>query len=200
MRKLIFLAFLTLDGVMQSDDGPEVDPSGGFTYGGWSTPYFDDFLDQTLAEQQSRPFDFVLGRKTYEQFAAFWPHQTTETFPMAERINAARKYVASTTLQKLDWNNATLLQGDAVQAIKQLKQQDGPVLQVNGSSHFLQTLLQHDLVDELYLYIVPITLGMGKRTFGDGAIPAAFTLREVKSSPRGVIIATYERAGEVQTG
>ncbi|HEY7357185.1 MAG TPA: dihydrofolate reductase family protein [Ktedonobacterales bacterium] len=200
MRKLIFLAFVTLDGVMQSDDGPEVDPSGGFTYGGWSTPFFDDFLDQTLAEQQSKPFDFVLGRKTYEQFAAFWPYQTIDKFPLAERINNARKYVASTSLQRLDWSNSTLLQGDVVQEIKQLKQQDGPILQVSGSSHFLQTLLAHDLLDELYLYICPITLGMGKRVFGEGTIPAAFTLREVKTSPRGVIIASYERAGKVQTG
>ena len=200
MRKLYVLSFLTLDGVMQSDDGPEVDPSGGFTYGGWSTPYFDDFLEQTLAEHQSAPFDFVLGRKTYEQFAAFWPHQTSETFPMAERINHARKYVASTTLQKLDWNNSTLLEGNVVQAIQQLKQQDGPVLQVSGSSRFLQTLLSHDLVDELYLYICPITLGIGKRLFAEGTIAAAFTLREVKASPRGGIIASYERAGDVQTG
>jgi dihydrofolate reductase len=111
-----------------------------------------------------------------------------------------RKYVASTTLQKLDWNNSTLLQGDVVQAIQQLKQQDGPVLQVSGSSHFLQTLLSHDLVDELYLYICPITLGIGKRVFGEGTIAAAFSLRDVKASPRGVVIATYERAGDVQTG
>jgi dihydrofolate reductase len=200
MRKLYFLVFMTLDGVMQSDDGPEVDPSGGFTYGGWSTPYFDDFLEQSLAEHQSRPFDFVLGRKTYEQFAAFWPYQSTDTFPLAERINTAHKYVASTTLQKLDWSNSTLLQGDVVQAIKQLKQEDGPIFQVSGSSHFLQTLLAHDLVDELYLYICPITLGVGKRVFGEGTIPAAFTLRDVKASPRGVVIATYERAGDVQTG
>lgn len=119
---------------------------------------------------------------------------------MAERINHARKYVASTTLQKLDWNNSTLLEGNVVQATKQLKQQDGPVLQVSGSSRFLQTLLSHDLVDELYVYICPITLGIGKRLFAEGTIAAAFPLREVKASPRGVIIASYERAGDVQTG
>ena len=198
MRKL-FLAFMTLDGVMQSDDGPEVDPSGGFTYGGWSTPYFDDFLEQSLAEHQSKPFDFVLGRKTYEG-SPVRPTRPPIPSPWRRESITRTKHVASTTLQKLDWSNSTLLQGDVVQAIQQLKQQDGPILQVSGSSHFLQTLLKHDLVDELYLYICPITLGMGKRVFGEGTIPAAFTLREVKASPRGVVVATYERAGEVQTG
>ena len=153
-----------------------------------------------MAEQQSRPFDFVLGRKTYEQFAAYWPYQNTDENPMAAGINRAKKYVASTTLLKLDWSNSTLLQGDVVQEIKKLKQQDGPELHVNGSSHFLQTLLKHDLVDELWLYIVPITLGMGKRLFAEGTIPAAFSLRAAKTSPLGVIVASYERAGEVQTG
>lgn len=200
MRKLIVLSFITLDGVMQGDDGPEVDTSGGFTYGGWSSPYFDDFLDQTLAKQQSRPFDLLLGRKTYEQFAAYFPFQNTDADPMATRINTAKKYVASTTLHTLDWSNSTLLQGDVVQEITRLKQLDGPELRVNGSAIFLQTLLKHDLVDELWLYICPITLGMGKRLFAEGTIAAAFTLREAKTSPRGVIVASYERAGEVQTG
>jgi len=175
MRKLIVLAFLTLDGVVQGDGGPEEDPSGGFTYSGWSFPLFDDFLDQTMVEQMSRPFDLVFGRKTYEMFAAYWPYQNTEGNPLAAGINHAQKYVASTTLLKLDWSNSTLLQGDVVQEITKLKQQDGPELQVHGSANLVQTLLKHDLVDELWLKIFPITLGMGKRLFAEGTIAAAFT-------------------------
>ena len=200
MRKLIVLSFMTLDGVMQAPGGPEEDPSSGFTYGGWVAPLWDDILDQAMLEQMSKPFDLVLGRKTYEIFAAFWPLQDTEKDPIASGLNAARKYVASTTLRTLGWNNSTLLQGDVVQAITRLKQQDGPDLQVHGSGNLIQTLLQHDLVDELWLKIFPITLGTGKRLFAEGSIAAAFTVREAKVSPRGVIVASYERAGVVQTG
>ena len=198
MRKLIVLSFLTLDGVVQGDGGPEEDPSSGFTYGRWSIPLFDDFLDQTMVEQLSRPFDLVLGRKTYELLAAYWPYQKTDGNPIAAGINHAQKYVASRTLLELDWSNSTLIQGDVVLEIQKLKQQDGPELQVHGSANLIQTLLKHDLVDELWLRIFPITLGMGKRLFADGTIAAA--LREAKASPRGVIVASYERAGVVQTG
>lgn len=182
---------------MQAPGGPEEDPTGGFTSGGWTVPYFDDFLGQAMAEQMSRPFDLLLGRKTYEIFAAYWPHQQD---PGAAGLNNAKKYVASKTPLKLDWSNSRLLSGDIVQEITKLKKQDGPELQVHGSGNLIQTLLKHDLVDELWLKIFPITLGMGKRLFAEGTTPAAFTLREAQMSPRGVIVASYDRAGEVQTG
>ena len=197
MRKIIVLSFITLDGVMQAPGGPEEDPTGGFRYGGWTVPYFDDFLGKTMGEQMSRPFDLLLGRKTYEIFAGYWPYQKD---PSAAGINTAKKYVASKTPLKLDWSNSTLISGDLVQEIKKLKKQDGPELQVHGSGNFIQTLLNHDLVDELWLKIFPITLGMGKRLFAEGTTPAAFTLREAKTSPCGVIVASYDRAGEVKTG
>jgi dihydrofolate reductase len=194
MRKLIVLSFLTLDGVVQQD------PDGGFPYGEWDEPFWDDFLDQVMLEQMSRPFDVVLGRKTYEKFAGYWPHQNPEENSIAASLNTARKYVASRTLQKLDWQNSTLLQGDVAQEIHKLKHQDGPEFQVHGSGNLIQTLLKHDLVDELWLKIFPITLGMGKRLFAEGTLPAAFTLREAKTSSCGVIVASYERARAVQTG
>src|SRR5713101_5084228 len=196
MRKLIVLSFITLDGVMQAPGGPEEDPTGGFTSGGWTVPYFDDFLGQTMTEQMSRPFDLLLGRKTYEIFAAYWPHHNDE----GAGINNATKYVASHAPMELTWEHSVLLKGDVVDEVKKLKAQDGPELQVHGSGNFIQTLLKYDLVDELWLKIFPITLGMGKRLFAEGTTAAAFTLREAKTSPRGVIVASYERAGEVQTG
>jgi dihydrofolate reductase len=200
MRKLIVLSFMTLDGVIQGPGEPEEDPTGGFTQGGWVGPLFDDVLDQTMLEQMGHPFDLVLGRKTYEIFAAYWPYQNIDENLSAASLNAAKKYVASHALQKLDWRNSTLLQGDVVQEIQKLKQQDGPELHIHGSANLIQTLLKHDLVDELWLKIFPITLGTGKRLFAEGTIAAAFTLREAKMSPRGVIIASYQRAGAVQTG
>jgi dihydrofolate reductase len=187
---------ITLDGVMQAPGGPEEDPTGGFRYGGWTVPSFDDFLGQTMTEQMSRPFDLLLGRKTYEIFAAYWPHHNEE----GAGLNQATKYVASHAPIELTWEHSVLLQGDVVDEVKKLKAQDGPDLQVHGSGNFIQTLLKHDMVDELELKIFPITLGMGKRLFGEGTTAAAFTLREAKMSPRGVIVASYERAGEVQTG
>lgn len=197
MRKIIVLSFTTLDGVMQAPGGPGEDPTGGFKHGGWTVPYFDDFLGKTMTEQMSRPFDLLLGRKTYEIFAGYWPYQKD---PSAIGINTAKKYIASKTSPKLDWSNSTLLSGDLIQEIKKLKKQDGPELQVHGSGNFIQTLLNHDLVDELWLKIFPITLGTGKRLFAEGTTLAAFTLREAKTSPNGVIVASYDRAGEVKTG
>jgi dihydrofolate reductase len=196
MRKVIVLSFITLDGVMQAPGGPEEDPTGGFTSGGWTVPYFDDFLGQTMAEQMSRPFDLLLGRKTYEIFAAYWPHHNDE----GAGINQATKYVASHAPMELTWEHSVLLKGDVVDEVNKLKAQDGPELQVHGSGNFIQTLLKHDLVDELWLKIFPITLGMGKRLFAEGTTAAAFTLREAQMSPRGVIVASYDRAGEVKTG
>jgi len=196
MRKLFVLSFITLDGVMQAPGGPEEDPTGGFRYGGWTVPYFDDFLGQTMGEQMSGPFDLLLGRKTFEIFASYWPHHEDE-WP---GINKATKYVASNTLTKHEWSNSVFLKGNVVDEIKQLKQQDGPDLQVHGSGNLIQTLLKHDLVDEFWLKIFPITLGPGKRLFAEGTMPGAFSLHEAKTSPRGVIVVSYQRAGEVKTG
>lgn len=196
MRKIIVLSFITLDGVMQAPGGPEEDISGGFEYGGWTVPYFDDFLGQVMGEQMSKSFDLLLGRKTFEIFASYWPQHEDE-WP---GINKATKYVASNTLTTHDWSNSVFLKDNAVEEIKKLKEQEGPDLQVHGSGNLIQTLLKHDLVDELWLKIFPITLGKGKRLFAEGTIPAAFTLTESKTSPSGVIIASYKRAGEVKTG
>lgn len=200
MRKIIVLSFITLDGVMQAPGGPEEDTSGGFKYGGWTVPYSDEFLGKVVVEQIGHPFDLLLGRKTYDIFAAYWPHQDESASPFAREFNKARKYVASRSPIKLDWNNSVLLQGDIAEEIKKLKAEDGPELQVYGSGNLVQTLLKNDLVDELRLKIFPITLGTGKRLFTEGAIPAAFKLTDSGVSPKGVIIANCERAGEVETG
>ncbi len=197
MRKLIVLSFITLDGVMQAPGGPEEDTSGGFKYGGWTVPYFDDFSGKVMAEQMSRSFNLLLGKKTYDIFAGYWPHHENN-WP---GVNAATKYVASYDASlKLNWSNSVLLTGDVVEEVKKLKTQSGPELQVYGSGNLCQTLLKHDLVDELWLKIFPITLGMGKRLFAEGTIPAAFKLTKSSVSPKGVIIANYERAGKVKTG
>lgn len=193
MRKIIVLTFVTLDGVMQAPGGPEEDTSGAFKYGGWTVPYFDDFLGNVMGEQMGRPFDLLLGRKTFEIFASYWPQQESP-------INEATKYVASNTLTKHEWSKSVFLQGDVVEEIKKIKAQDGPELQVHGSSNLIQTLLKHDLVDELWLKIFPVTIGGGKRLFGEGTIPAGFKLLESKASPNGVIIASYTRTGEIKTG
>lgn len=196
MRKLIVLTFLTLDGVMQAPGGPEEDAMGGFSYGGWTVPYFDDFLGEVMGEQMGKPFDLLLGRKTYEIFAAYWPFQTD---PGEAGINNATKYVASHKPILSDWKTTVHIKNVA-QDVKKLKEGEGPEIQVHGSSNLIQTLLQHDLVDELWLKIFPVVLGSGKRLFGEGALPAGFNLIECSSSPSGVIIASYARAGEVKTG
>ncbi|HSF83928.1 MAG TPA: dihydrofolate reductase family protein [Anaerolineales bacterium] len=196
MRKIIVLTFISLDGVMQAPGGPGEDDSGNFKYGGWTVPYFDDALGTVLTEQMGRPFDLLLGRKTFEIFAAYWPHHEDE----GAGINKATKYVASNTLTTHEWHKSVFLSGDVVKEIKKLKQQDGPELQVHGSSHFIQTLLQGDLVDKFWLKIFPVTLGAGKRLFDQGTMPAAYTLVEANSLPSGVIVANFKRAGEVKTG
>ena len=193
MRKIIVLTFVTLDGIMQAPGGPEEDTSGVFPYGGWTVPYFDDFLGSEMAEQMVPPFDLLLGRKTFEIFASYWPHHESP-------INDATKYVASNTLTEHKWAKSVFLSGDIVAEIKKLKAQDGPELQVHGSSSLIQTLLQHDLADELWLKIFPVTIGSGKRLFGGGTIPAGFKLLKSKASPEGVIVASYTRAGEIKTG
>jgi dihydrofolate reductase len=196
MRKIMVLTFITLDGVMQGPGGPTEDTSGNFKYGGWTVPYFDEFLGQVMTEQMSMPFDLLLGRKTFELFASYWPQHPEE----GAGINKATKYVASNTLTTHEWSKTVFLKGNVVDEIKKLKQQEGPDLQVHGSSNFIQTLLKHDLVDEFWLKIFPVTLGMGKRLFDNGTIPASYTLVESKSTPLGVIIATLKRTGDVKTG
>ena len=200
MKKIIVLSQITLDGVIQALGGPEEDTSGGFKYGGWIVPYFDDFLGEVLDEQMGHPFDLLLGKRTYDIFAAYWPHHNEPGNIIGNGFNKATKYVASHTSFMPTWDKTIVLEGDVVEAVRKLKEEDGPELQVQGSGNFVQTLLTHDLVDELWLKIVPITLGPGKRLFAEGTIPAAFKLTDSKVSPKGVIIANYERAGDLVTG
>jgi dihydrofolate reductase len=196
MRKIIVLTFVSLDGVMQAPGGPTEDTSGSFTHGGWTVPYFDEFLGQVMGEQMSEPFDLLLGRKTFEIFASYWPQHREE----GPGINNATKYVASNTLTGHEWEKSVFLKGNVAEEIKKLKQQDGPAIQVHGSATLIQTLLEHDLVDEFWIKIFPVTLGKGKRLFGAGAIPLSFTLVDSRTSPAGVIVASFKRAGEVKTG
>ena len=197
MRKLIVLSFITLDGVMQGPGGPEEDTSGGFNFGGWSVGYFDDFVGNVMAEQMGHPFDLLLGRNTYEIFASYWPKVTDES---GRGINSATKYVVSHRPVSLDWKTTILIDGDVVEKIKKLKTESGPELQVHGSGNLIQTLFEHDLVDELWLKTFPVALGSGKRLFADGTIPAGFTLLQSAVSPSGVVIASYARAGAVKLG
>ncbi len=196
MRKIIVLTFVTLDGVMQAPGGPTEDTDGGFKYGGWVVPHFDERGGQIMHEQMTKPLDLLLGRKTYEIFASYWPTHESE-WP---GINSSTKYVVSSTRADSLWNNTVFIKDNVVEKIRRLKQQDGPDLQVHGSSQLLQTLLKHDLVDELWLKIFPVTISSGKRLFGEGTIPAAFKLTHSEVTPSGVIVASYARAGEVKTG
>ena len=197
MRELTVNTFVTLDGVMQAPGGPEEDPSGGFEHGGWSFGYWDEAMGGWMDEAMSQPYDLLLGRRTYEIFAAYWPHQDGAT---AESLNSARKYVASRTLDSVEWNNSTLLEGDAADAVAGLKEDGGPEVLVMGSSDLIQTLLAKDLVDELRVWIFPVVLGRGKRLFGDGTIPAGLEVVDSKTSTTGVLVATYRRAGEPKYG
>lgn len=181
---------------MQAPGGPKEDPTGGFKHGGWTVPYFDDELGKVMGEQMSYNADLLLGRKTFEIFASYWPNHEKD-WP---GINDITKYVASNTLSQPKWNNSIILNGDIIKKIKQIKTQEGSDIQVHGSSHFIQTLLKHDLVDEFWLKIFPITLGTGKKLFGEGTIPAAFKLVKSSVTPSGVIIASYAREGEIKTG
>ena len=196
MRKVIVLSFITLDGVMQAPGGPQEDTDGSFNYGGWVAPHFDERGGAIMHEQMTRTRALLLGRKTYEIFASYWPAHESE-WP---GINSGTKYVVSDTRTESLWDNTVFIKDNVVEEIRRLKQQDGPDLQVYGSSRLLQTLFKQDLVDELWLKIFPITLGTGKRLFGEGTIPAAFKLTHSEPTPSGVIVASYERAGGVKTG
>lgn len=197
MRKLAVLTFVTLDGVMQAPGGAEEDKSGGFSHGGWSVGYWDDFMNKVMTDQMGVPFDLLLGRKTYEIFASYWP---TSTEPGADTLNRAHKYVVSTTLKKLDWTPSTLISSNVAEEIKKVKGMDGPELQVHGSANLIQTLLKNNLVDEFLLKIFPVSIGTGKRLFGEGTLPSSFKLKDSKTSPHGVAVATYVPDGEIKSG
>ncbi len=197
MRKLIVLSFISLDGVMQAPGGQEEDADGGFKYGGWTTPFWDEASHEVMLTQMGHDFDLLLGRKTFDIFAGYWP---TKEGPIADPLNKANKYVATRSALKTEWKNSFRIEGDLAEGVRKLKSEDGPELQVHGSGNMIQTLLKNDLVDELWLKLFPVTLGTGKRLFADGAIPAAFELTECKATPMGVIVANYRRNGDVKTG
>lgn len=193
MRKIIVISMISLDGVMQAPGGPDEDISGGFEYGGWTAPYGDDLSD-SLFQKEMEAADLLLGRRTFEIFANYWP-QNADDWP---GINDVTKYVVSTTVTSADWENCVFL--DGLEQIKKLKNSEGSDLKVWGSSQLVQTLLENDLVDELWLNIYPVTLGKGKKLFDKGTVPAAFTMLEGTITPSGVIIANYGRTGDVTTG
>jgi dihydrofolate reductase len=197
MRKLVVNTFISLDGVMQAPGGPDEDPTGGFTHGGWSFNYWDDVMGQVMDEAMAAPYDLLLGRRTYEIFAAHWPYSTEA--PAATSLNAAHKYVASRTLEQASWGPATLIR-DVPAEVAKLKAQDGVEIQVHGSADLLQTLLKHDLIDELRVWTFPVLLGGGKRLFGDGIAPGSLKLAGSTVSTTGVIIATYQPAGAIRYG
>ncbi|MCX6065429.1 MAG: dihydrofolate reductase family protein [Chloroflexi bacterium] len=195
MRKVIVLEHISLDGVIQAPGGPEEDTSGGFAYGGWISSYSDEILGTAPRKQMNLPFDLLLGRKTFDIWAPYWAHYA-EAWP---GVNTATKYIASKTMTSGEWQPSVFLNGDVAEKVAKIKQQPGPDLHVWGSSNLLQTLIQHDLVDVFWLMIYPITLGVGKRLFAGGTLPAAFKVMESQVSPNGVIIVNYERAGSIPT-
>ena len=197
MRHVHAAAFVSLDGVMQAPGGPQEDPTGGFELGGWTVNYWDDVIGDVMAGIFGQPYDLLLGRKTYEIFAAHWPY--IENDPFADALNNAKKYVATSSREPLQWQNSVAIH-DVSTDVSRLKREDGPTLLTQGSSQLLQTLLKHDLVDRIHLLIYPLVLGKGKRLFGAGAIPTALKLMDSKVSPSGVTIVTYERAGMVEPG
>ena len=203
MRKVIVCAFVSLDGVMQAPGGPKEDPTGGFELGGWVAGYFDDVVGAAMGEVLSKPYELLLGRKTYDIFAAHWPHLTdpkAPDYPIAEQFNRITKHVATHRPESLTWKNSRGLGADAVAGLRELKKGQGPDLLTQGSSDFLQTIFANDLADELRILTFPIVLGKGKRVFGPTARPASFRLESSKVSPNGVVIGSYVRAGEVKRG
>jgi dihydrofolate reductase len=198
MRKLIVSTFLTLDGVMQAPGGPEEDESGGFAHGGWSFTYWDAQMGEVMEAAMSVPFDLLLGRRTYDIFAAYWPNAPAEAG--SRPLNEATKYVASRSRPSLTWDRSVLIEGDAAEGVAALKQDDGPELQVHGSGNLIQTLLSANLVDEYRLWVFPVVLGSGKRLFAQGTIPYGLRLVDSVVSSTGVVIGTYEPAGDLVTG
>jgi dihydrofolate reductase len=198
--RLTLTTFLSLDGVMQAPGGPDEDRGGGFDQGGWLVPYADDDMGRFVVEWFAEADAFLLGRKTYEIFAAYWPRVTNEEDPVASKLNSLPKYVASRTLDGVDWNNSTLLEGDVAQAVAELKQKPGGELQVHGSGDLAQTLMDHDLIDEYRLWIYPVVLGNGTRLFREGLTAAALELVDVKTTGSGVVVHVYRPAGKPTYG
>ena len=196
MRKVIVLEHISLDGVIQAPGGPDEDTSGGFAYGGWISSYSDAILGTALRRQMNLPFDLLLGRKTFDIWAPYWPHHA-DVWP---GVNAATKYVASNTMTSHEWQPSEFLSGDIAGKIANIKQQQGPDLHVWGSGNLIQTLIKHDLIDAFWLMIYPITLGVGKRLFADGTVPMALKVTDSQVTPNGVIVVNYERAGAITTG
>jgi len=197
MRRMIAITQVTVDGVMQAPGGPEEDPTTGFTHGGWARPFLDDALNQAIGEIFASSFDMLLGRRTYEIFAAYWPNQDG---PIAKAFNKATKYVVARSLDRLEWKKSQRIDGDVVEEVRQLKASDGPTLQIWGSSELLQTLIAAELVDEYRMWVFPVVLGEGKRLFGNGVPPRGLTLVETRSTPRGVLVNTYHPAGPLPRG
>lgn len=199
MRELIVTTFVTLDGVMQAPGGPGEDEDGGFTYGGWSFTQWDDRMGEVMDRIMGKPFDLVLGRRTYDIFASYWPNAPEEAGP-TKPFNDATKYVASRGRPALEWDGSVLIEGDVAEGVAKLKQQDCPELQVHGSGDLLQTLIRHNLVDRFHVWTFPVLLGTGKRLFADGTVPGALELVDSVVSTTGVVIATYEPAGDIVLG
>jgi dihydrofolate reductase len=200
VRRIVVVTFVSLDGVMQAPGGPQEDPTGGFALGGWTVPHFDEALGASMGEIFARPFDLLLGRKTYEIFAAHWPYVSDPNDRIAGLFNRVTKYVASRSSPKLSWQNSQWLGQDSVASLQTVKSEDGPDLLVQGSSDLLQTLWKNGLVDEFSVLIFPVVLGKGKQLFGDGAVPVGLRLVRSQSYPTGVIVAHYEPAEKVRTG
>jgi dihydrofolate reductase len=198
MRRVTAATFVSLDGVMQAPGGPEEDPTGGFAHGGWTVPYWDEQSMQIMRRILDAPYDLLLGRKTYEIFAAHWPYRGDD--PIGKKFNAVTKHVATSSREPLAWKNSVAIRGDAADGVARLKQEDGPDLLIQGSSQLVQALLAKDLIDEITLLVFPLVLGAGKRLFGSGTHPAALKLVDSKVSTTGVTIGTYQRAGAVKTG
>ncbi len=200
MRKLVVGAFLTLDGVMQAPGGPDEDRDGGFEHGGWLVPYFDEKFVEIMTEWTKQAGAFLLGRKTYEIFAASWPNATDPADETAAALNTRPKFVASRTLEAIEWNNSHLLKGDVAEEVAKLKAQEGGEIQVHGSSDLLQTLLRHNLVDTLRIWQFPVVIGTGKRLFGEGTIPRSFRLVDSQMNATGAVLHVYERVGSLTYG
>lgn len=200
MRNVVVSAFITLDGVMQAPGGPHEDHEGGFRHGGWLVPYFDEKFGEIMTDWTKRAGAFLLGRKTYEIFAGSWPNSTDPADESAMALNTRPKYVASRTLNELEWNNSHLLKGDVAEEVARLKAEDGGEIQVHGSSDFLQTLLRHDLIDAFRIWLFPVVIGTGKRLFGEGTMPRSFRLVDTHVASTGAVLLVYERAGGLRYG